>query len=96
MPVIQIDPSFHIAGSFSTNVLDSYCHTIKLPVISIRYGGAGHLYVIAAEEEQQRVAREADRVGYEHELNSSFWPKLQPLQQAATHEDTDASARDCD
>ena len=65
-------------------------------MVSIRYGGSSHLDVVASEEEQQRVAREADGVGYEHELHGALRPELQPLQQAAAHEDTDACARDRD
>lgn len=65
-----------------------------LPVIGVRYGSASHLDVVAAEEEQQRVAREADGVGDEHELHGALGPQLQPLQQAAAHEDADASAWD--
>lgn len=62
------------------------------PVVSVRYGSAGHLDVVAAQEEQQRVARQAHGVGDEHELHGALGPQLQPLQQAAAHEDADARA----
>lgn len=63
-------------------------------VISIRNGGPRHLDVVAAQEEQQRVAGQADGVGDEHELHGALGPQLQPLQQAAAHEDADTRARD--
>lgn len=53
---------------------------VSLPVISVRYSSAGHLDVIAAQEEEQRVAGEADGVGDEDELHGALGPQLQPLE----------------
>lgn len=71
------------------------CEPSTIPAIGVRNSSAGHLNVVAAEEEQQRVARQADGVGDEHELHGALGPQLEPLQQAAAHEYADARAWDC-
>lgn len=65
-----------------------------LPIIGIRHGCSCHLDVIAAEEEQQGVAREAHDVRDENELHGAFGPQLESLQQTSAHEDTDTRPGD--
>lgn len=65
-------------------------------VVVVRNGRSGHFDVVTAEEEQKRVAREANDVGHEDELHSTFGFELKAFEEEAADEDADASAGDGD
>ena len=68
---------------------------LSLPVV-IGHGGASHLDVIAAEDEEHRVAAQAEQVEEDDELDGALGPQLEPLQDVPAEEDADARAGDGD
>ena len=58
--------------------------------------GAGHLDVLAAEEEEHGVASQTEDVEEDHQLDGPFRPQLESLEDVSSQEDPDAGTGDGD
>lgn len=99
-PVVAAD-RFHVKHvTFAAKVarrrqvhLERLHVVLRRRAVVVRYRRASHFEILTTQEEQQPVTGQTDQVGDKHKLDGPLRLQLEPLQDATTDEDSDASAR---
>lgn len=62
--------------------------------VVVRRSGAGHFQILAAQKEEQPVARQANNIRNEYELNSTLGLQFEAFEKAAAKENANTGAGD--